>query len=135
MNVVPRLTPYTDRAYALLRIVAGFAFSLHGWQKMFGALGGPRQAFGTQIWLGGAIELVCGSLILLGLFTRGAAFLASGTMAVAYIQFHWKGSFDAAFFPVINKGELAMLYCFLFFFMIFRGSGPWSLDARRSSAA
>ena len=134
MNIVPRLTPYADRAYALLRIVAGFAFSVHGWQKMFGALGGPRPPFGTQIWLGGAIELVCGTLILAGLFTRGAAFLASGTMAVAYIQFHWNFAFDSRFFPVVNKGETALLYCFLFFYMIFRGAGPWSLDARRRGA-
>ena len=135
MNVVPRLTPYTDRAYALLRIVAGFLFSLHGWQKMFGALGGPRQAFGTQIWLGGVIELVCGSLILLGLFTRGAAFLASGTMAVAYIQFHWKLQGGSQLFPAVNQGELALLYSFLFLFIASRGAGPWSVDSRRGSAA
>src|SRR5688572_32204830 len=108
MNVVPRLTPYADRAYALLRIVSGFAFSIHGWQKMFGVLGGQRPAFGTQMWLGGAIELVCGTLILLGLFTRGAAFLASGTMAVAYIQFHWNFAFNDRFFPAVNKGEPAL---------------------------
>ena len=135
MNVVPRLTPYADRAYALLRIVAGFALSLHGWQKMFGALGGQRPPFATQMWLGGAIELICGTLILLGLFVRGAAFLASGTMAVAYIQFHWKFAFDAAFFPVVNKGELALLYCFVFFYMVFRGAGPGSRDARRRSSS
>ena len=130
-----RLAPYSDRAYALLRIMAGFAFSLHGWQKMFGVLGGQRPPFGTQIWFGGAIELLCGTLILLGLFTRPAAFLASGTMAVAYFQFHWKLAFGAAFFPVVNKGELALLYCFVFFYFVFRGAGPWSLDSRRASTS
>ncbi|HEX7901738.1 MAG TPA: DoxX family protein [Planctomycetota bacterium] len=135
MSVIPRLAPYSDRAYALLRIVAGFMFSLHGWQKILGALGGQRPPFGSQMWLGGLIELVGGTLILLGLFTRGAAFVASGTMAVAYIQFHWHFAFDAGFFPVVNKGELALLYCFLFFYMVFRGAGPWSLDARRVQKA
>ncbi len=114
-------------SYTALRIVVGFAFSLHGWQKMFGVLGKPPADEG-QMWIGGLIELVGGTLIALGLATRAAAFLASGTMAVAYIQFHWKLDLDERFFPVKNGGELALVYCFLFLFMTVRGSGPVSID-------
>ena len=75
------------------------------------------------------IELVCGILILIGFQTRWAAFLASGTMAVAYFQFHWKFQFGAAFFPGVNQGELAVLYCFVFLYMATRGGVKWCFDA------
>jgi putative oxidoreductase len=114
--------------YAVLRIVTGLAFSQHGFGKILGILGDPVDDVGSQIWFGGLIELVGGVLIALGLATRAAAFLASGTMAVAYIQFHWKGALDANFFPVKNHGELAVVYCFLFLFFTIRGSGPVSID-------
>lgn len=123
--------PLADRAYALLRIVSGALFTVHGAQKVFGVLGGTQPEVGSQLWIGGLIELVCGIAIALGYHTRRAAFLASGTMAVAYVQFHWKLSFDAAFFPAVNKGELAVVYCFVFLYFVFRGSGPWSVDAVR----
>jgi putative oxidoreductase len=126
------LAPHADRAHALLRIVAGFAFSIHGMQKLFGVLGGQTPT-NPQIWAGAVIELVCGLAVMIGLFTPAAAFLASGTMAVAYIQFHWKFAFDAAFFPPVNKGELALLYAFVFLAIACRGAGPWSVDARRAS--
>jgi len=74
------------------------------------------------------IELVCGVLIAVGLFTRIAAFLASGMCAVAYIQFHWKGALDGNFFPIVNKGELAVLYSFVFLFFAVRGAGAVSID-------
>jgi putative oxidoreductase len=106
-------------------------FAFHGLQKIFGVLSTSQPAVGTQIWIGGVIELTCGSAIALGLFTSWAAFLASGTMAVAYVQFHWKGDFGARFFPGVNKGELALLYSLLFLFFACRGSGAWSLDQRR----
>lgn len=122
------LKPRAELVYVSLRIVAGLAFSFHGFQKIFGVLGATPQEFGTQIWLGGLIELVCGLAIALGFLTSLAAFLASGTMAVAYIQFHWKLQFGAEFFPAVNKGELALLYCFLFLFMVFHGSGPLAVD-------
>jgi putative oxidoreductase len=126
------LAPFADRAYALLRIVAGLLFTFHGMQKIFGTLAThPQPKVGELAWFGGVIELVCGLLIAIGLFTRPAAFLASGQMAVAYIMFHWEFAFDSKFFPAINKGELAMLYCFLFLYMACRGSGPWSVDAAR----
>ena len=118
--------------YAALRIVAGAAFSFHGVQKIFGWLGqGHAPSVGSQLWVGGIIELVCGTLIALGLFTRPAAFLASGTMAVAYLQFHWKLAFaDWKWLPAINKGELALIYCSLFLFIFARGAGSASLDGR-----
>ena len=126
------LAAFSERAYALLRIVAGAMFAFHGVQKVLGLLTDSQPPVGSQLWIGGAIELVCGVAIALGLLTRVAAFLASGTMAVAYFQFHWKFSFDSGFFPVVNGGELAVLYCFVFLYMACRSAGPWSLDARRT---
>jgi putative oxidoreductase len=119
-------------AYALLRFVAGAMFTCHGLQKILGLYAtGARPAFGTQSWVGGWIELVGGVLIALGLFTRVAAFLASGTMAVAYFQFHWKLQLGGGkWLPVVNKGELAALYCFVFLFICARGPGIASLDRR-----
>ncbi|MCB9729561.1 MAG: DoxX family protein [Deltaproteobacteria bacterium] len=125
------LSPHRDRAYALLRIVSGLLFSFHGVQKIFGVLTDHQPAFGSQIWVGGIIELTCGVLVALGLFTRGAAFLASGTMAVAYTQFHWKLQTGAQFFPGVNKGELALVYAFVFLYVACRGPGPWSVDGAR----
>lgn len=115
--------------YAALRMVAGFMFLWHGTQKLIGvpAAKAMPEVF-TQKWFGGVIELVAGALIMLGLFTRPAAFIAAGTMAVAYIQFHWKLSFGADFLPIVNKGELAALYCFVFLLIWARGAGPVSID-------
>lgn len=124
------LAPFSERAYALLRIMAGAMLSFHGWQKIFGVLTEHQPAVGSQIWIGGILELVCGTAIALGLFTRMAAFLASGMLAVAYFQFHWKFQFDSHFFPIVNHGELAVLYCFVFFYVACKGSGPWSVGRR-----
>jgi putative oxidoreductase len=119
-------------AYAALRIVSGLMFACHGAQKLFGVWGGNKPAMWTQLWIGGVIELVCGILIALGLFTRLAALLASGTMAVAYFQFNWKLNMEHnMFLPILNKGEPAVLYCFVFFLFALSGAGPHSIDARR----
>jgi putative oxidoreductase len=122
--------PFERISYPLLRIVSGLAFAFHGLQKLTGTLNPkPQPEMWTQMWFGGLIELVCGLLIALGLLTRGAAFLASGTMAVAYIQFHWKFALDEKFLPGVNGGEPALIYCFLFLFIAAYGSGAAALDA------
>ncbi len=119
-------------AYAALRIISGALFAFHGAQKILGWHAEHTPPVGSQLWVGGVIELVCGTLIALGLLTRCAAFLASGTMAVAYIQFHWKFAVAGAMWlPALNHGELAVLYCFLFLFVAARGGGSASLDATR----
>lgn len=122
------LARFSDHAYALLRIVSGFMFAFHGVQKVFGVLTTHQPAVGSQIWIGGVIELLGGVAILLGFRTRWAAFLSSGTMAVAYCQFHWKFQLGSAFLPGVNDGELAALYCFVFLFIACRGTGIWGLE-------
>lgn len=128
------LNKFADPVYALLRIMAGFMFSFHGIQKIFGIYGASQPAIGTQLWIGGLIELAGGLLILIGYRTRIAAFLCSGMMAVAYFQFHWKFNgkfhFGPNFFPTINGGELAVLYCFVFFYVACRGGVMWCVDRK-----
>ncbi|MBA3820544.1 MAG: DoxX family protein [Deltaproteobacteria bacterium] len=125
------LARFEPVAYAALRIVAGAMFLCHGLSKVLGWLG-PAKEVGSQLWIGGVIELVAGGLIALGLFTRPAALIASGTMAVAYFQFHWKLGMDNwQWLPMVNKGELAVLYCFLFLLIALRGAGIASLDQLR----
>ena len=123
-----QLERFADHAYALMRIATGFMFSFHGAQKILGVLTDFRPPAGSQLWLGGLIELVGGLAVMLGARTRAAAFLCSGTMAVAYLQFHWKLQLGANFFPAINQGELAALYCFVFLYIACRGGIKWSLD-------
>jgi len=125
-----KLDFYADHAYALLRIVAGALFLFHGAQKLFGAFGAAQPPFGSQLWFAGIIELVGGLLIMLGLGARIAAFVASGEMAVAYFQAHWKLQMDNQFFPIVNQGELAVLYCFLFLYIALKGAGRWSLNKK-----
>jgi putative oxidoreductase len=119
--------PPTETTFFLLRVVSGLMFSFHGVQKLFGFHSQFQPAVGTQIWVGGLIELVTGLAIALGVYTRCAAFLASGTMAVAYTQFHWKLALGERFWPAVNQGELALLYAFLFLFIACRGGGKWTL--------
>jgi putative oxidoreductase len=120
-RMLGRLEPY---AYAVLRIVAGLLFLFHGLQKLFGMYGGTAVSLLSQRGAAGIIELVAGTLVMIGLFTVPAAFIASGQMAVAYFQVHQ----PQAFWPVQNRGELAALYCFLFLYIATRGAGTLSID-------
>ena len=99
------LEKYSDYAYALLRIVTGLLFLFHGAQKILGFLANSQPPIGSQLWIGGIIELVGGLLITLGFQTRLAAFICSGEMAVAYIQFHWKFQFGPGFLPGHQQGR------------------------------
>ena len=125
-----RRAPY---ALAALRIVSGLIFLEHGTQKFLGFPPGEAAFSGLALNNPGAaagiIELVTGLLIVLGLFTRPAAFLASGTMAAAY----WYAHAPQNAFPVNNMGDAAILYCFVFLYFVFAGPGAWSLDGRRVS--
>lgn len=126
------LRPYENQTYALLRIVTGFLFLWHGMQKVFGFPGEvPAGAPAFIIWTAGPIELVGGALVMVGLMTRWAAFLASGLMAFAY----WMGHGTQAVLPLLNRGELAVLYCFVFLFIAARGAGIWSVDEARGREA
>ena len=111
-----------------MRIGTGFIFSFHVAQKILGVLSGFQPPAWSQLWFGGIIELVGGLMVLLGLQTRAAAFLCSGMMAVAYIQYHWKFQIGAQLFPAVNKGELALLYSLVFLLIACRGGGKRSLD-------
>jgi putative oxidoreductase len=118
---------FSDPAYAIFRIVIGGLFLQHGLQKIFGLLGGSQPPVGSQLWIGGLIELVCGAAVLVGFQTRWAAFLACGQMAVAYFQFHQpKGAL-----PIQNGGESAVLYCFAFLLLATHGNGKWSVSGHR----
>jgi putative oxidoreductase len=128
------LEPRVEGAYALLRVVAGVMFAFHGVQKIFGVLTPHVPAVGSQIWIGGLLELAAGAAIALGALTAWAAFVASGEMAVAYVQFHWKLQLGVAFWPAVNQGEMALLYSVLFLFIACRGSGRASIDSWRTGA-
>ncbi len=122
------LGKYSDYFYALLRIVAGLLFAMHGSQKLFGWPGNkPTVEIASLFGAAGVIELVCGLMIALGLLAGFAAFIASGEMAVAYFMQHA----PKAPWPMLNEGELAVLYCFLFLYIASRGSGRLSVDSVR----
>ena len=117
---------FTRFAFPLMRIVLGLMFSCHGAQKLFGVLGGQPMHQGMML-LAGIIEFGGGLLMAIGLFTRVAAFIASGEMAAAYFMVHAK----MGFWPIINKGELAVAYCFVFLYISAHGAGAFSLDGMR----
>ena len=120
-----RLSAYAPQALAVLRIVAPLLFIAHGTQKL---LGFPASEFSPPMfsifWFAGVIEIVSGIMILLGFFTRPAAFIASGTMAFAY----WIAHAPSNFFPVNNGGDAAILFCFAFLYLVFAGPGAWSVN-------
>lgn len=126
------LARYDAQFYAVLRIVVGFLFLWHGSEKLFGFPGSPPDGMpAAMLYVAGAIEFVGGLLVMVGLLTRGAAFLSSGLMAAAY----WIAHGLNAPLPIQNHGELAVLYCFLFLFISAHGAGIWSIDAGRSEGA
>ena len=126
---------YAGQAHSILRIVAALLFILHGTSKMFGfppfldPMGAPMTPPdpGSILWLGALLELIGGSLVLVGFFTRPIAFLLSGEMAVAYFMFHAPKSL----YPSVNGGDAAILFCFVFLYIALAGPGPWSIDANR----
>lgn len=129
MNLKSKLQPLAPPALSITRVVAGLIFMEHGTQKLLGFPPGGHAgpALMTMIWWSGVIELIAGGLIALGLFTRGAAFIASGMCAVAY----WTVHAPKSPYPVNNGGDAAILFCFLFLYLVFAGAGPWSADALR----
>jgi len=122
------LDGFTEQAYALLRILAGLMFLAHGVQKFFAFPVAFPYPLNPLLQAAGAIELIAGALIVLGLFTRPAAFIASGMSAVGYWMMHGSQSF----FPIVNSGETIALYCFVFLFVATRGAGIWSIDGARA---
>ncbi len=131
MNPAQLETMWAPRLLSILRIVTALIFMAHGTQKLFGfpALpeGGQPPAF-SLFWIGGVLELVGGLLILVGLFTRPVAFVLAGEMAAAYWMFH----FPRNVYPVLNGGDAAILYCFVFLLLVFTGPGALSVDGARS---
>jgi len=132
--MIDRFRALAPKILGVLRILAGVMFACHGAQKMFGMFGGiPPGVPPALIWSAGPIEFIGGLLIALGLFTRSAAFLCSGMMAFAYFIGHAKNGF----WPAVNGGELAILYCWLFLFIAAHGPGALAVDnlfTKKSSA-
>lgn len=133
MNWLNRLA---DPVYCVVRLIVGLMFTCHGGQKIFGFPPGGGHAASALGWSAGGIELIAGFLVAIGLLTGIAAFVASGEMAVAYFMVSFSGktlshapSSLERLLPILNKGELPVMFCFVFFFIIFYGSGRWSIDA------
>ena len=123
------LSRWQPQLLGLLRIVAGLLFVEHATQKFLAfPIAFPMQPLPPILVAAGVVELVAGLLITIGLFTRLAAFIAAGEMAIGYFMMH----FPQGFWPVANKGEGAILFCFIFLYLAFAGPGPWSIDALRS---
>ncbi len=121
----PTPSPWTSRMLSIFRIVAGLSFMTHGTMKLFNFPPGEGGELPTLMLVAGILEALGGLLIALGLFTKPVAFVLAGEMAVAYFMAHLPQSF----WPIKNGGELAMLFCFFFLYLVFAGPGEWSLDA------
>jgi putative oxidoreductase len=134
----PARPEWTGRMLSVLRIVAGAVFIFHGTQKLFAyppspASGGSSLDLLSQTGLAGILETFGGAAIVIGFCTRPVAFVLAGEMAVAYFQVHFK----RGFLPILNGGDNAVLFCFIFLYLLFAGAGPWSIDhmfARRRAA-
>jgi putative oxidoreductase len=123
------LNRFADPVYCIMRLIVGLMFACHGAQKVLGWFtppNAPPHSLDTMMTVGGWIEVVGGLLIAVGLFTRVAAFICSGEMAVAFFMIHAK---SGNLFPIVNHGEAAVLYCWIFLFIFFYGSGCCSIDA------
>ncbi len=133
MNAAHLETVWAPRLLSILRIVSALIFMAHGTQKLFGfpASPNPAPALFSLYGVAGILEVVGGALLLLGLFTRPVAFVLSGMMAAAY----WMAHAPRSPFPVLNGGDAAILYCFVFLFMVAAGGGAWSLDNLRGRRA
>jgi putative oxidoreductase len=125
MNLRDRVETLSPYVLSIVRIVVALLFFEHGLSKMVGFPTGTARELFTLSWYSGAIEFVTGALLVLGLATQAMAFIASGEMAFAYFLAHAPQSF----YPIVNRGEGAILYCFIFLYIAFAGGGPWSLDA------
>ena len=125
-------TTWSPRVLSVLRIMSALIFMAHGTQKILGfpASDRPAPEILSLGGIAGVLELFGGALLVLGLFTRPVAFLLSGLMAFAYFIAHAPRSF----FPILNGGDAAILYCFVFLYLVFAGGGPWSLDALRTKS-
>lgn len=126
------LTAWAPRVLSVLRIVTALIFMEHGTFKILGfpSTGEPGPDLSSLPGIAGFFELIGGALLAIGLFTRPVAFVLSGVMAVAYFTAHAPNGF----FPMLNGGDAAILYCFVFFYFVFAGPGPWSVDAYRSKS-
>ena len=120
------LSKYEGIAYALLRIVIGFLFACHGAQKLFGVLGGQSMVHVPLMLLAGIIEFGGGVLVAIGFFTRIAAFISSGQMAFAYFMAHAHA--HGSYIPIVNQGEPAIMYCFIFLYIATHGTGKWGVQ-------
>lgn len=126
MSIHESAERYAPYVLSIVRIIAALLFLEHGTSRLLGWPSPlPTPALFSMYWFAGAIELVGGILLTLGLFTRCVAFVASGEMAFAYFISHAPNSF----FPILNRGDAAILYCFVFLYIAFAGGGPWSIDA------
>jgi putative oxidoreductase len=132
-NIVAKWRALAPELLSVLRIVAAFMFLQEGTMKLFSwpmaMPDGATASLASEVGIGGILELVGGFLLLIGLFTRPVAFILSGEMAVAYFQFH----FPQSFWPLVNNGQPAVLYCFIWLYISASGAGPWSVDAMRKN--
>jgi putative oxidoreductase len=131
MTIEEKLNKYQPQMLSIFRIVVGLMFLQHGMQKWFG-IPAVNPAYAniqlfTMVGMAGALELICGSLVAVGLFTRYAALIASGEMAVSY--WIYSNRMARGFAPMVNGGILEVMYCFAFLYLVFAGAGVWSLDA------
>ncbi len=128
------MSKFQDFVFALTRVVFALLFACHGAQKLFGAFGGHPMLHNPWMLTAGVLEFGGGILIAFGLFTQPVAFLLCGQMAVAYFKVHFNAHTPGGFLPIVNHGELAVLYCFFFLYLSVRGAGAVSIDGVRGKA-